>query len=118
MDGSRYGCALGSPELEHRLHVFAEEGSLDSHLVGQIGVDDTSDALEDMSEFEIGVGKFPEVDDTHGDHLRLVAHNLYQSVSHDICTRVDAENYLFHIPLRVIVAGRLSLPYLSMAVTA
>jgi hypothetical protein len=48
VDGGGDGHALGAPQLEHRLHVLAEEKrGLDGQLVGQILADDARHTLVD-----------------------------------------------------------------------
>ena len=97
MDGGGDGCSLGAPELQHRLHVLAEEGCLDGHLVGQVTVDDAGDALEDVSEFQVTVSKLPQVDDTHRYHLRLAVLHLQQPVAHQVRSRVYAQYDFLHV---------------------
>ena len=48
-DGGGDGYSLGAAQLEHGLDVLSEEGGLDGHLVGMVGVDDAGDALEDFA---------------------------------------------------------------------
>ena len=84
------GCALGTPQLQHRLHVLAKEGGFDCHLVGQIAIDDTCDAFEDMSEFHIGIRELTQVDHAHRDHLRLSIHHLQQPIAHQVSSWVNA----------------------------
>ena len=63
VDGSSDSHSLRPAELEHRLHILAEEGSLYRHLVGQIGVDDASHPLENPAESQVGIFLLAHVDD-------------------------------------------------------
>lgn len=89
MDGGRYGHTLCATELEHRLHILAEEGGFDGHLVGQIFVDDTCDALKDLSQPEVWVALSAHIDDSHHHEIGLIAYNSEHAISHDVSTGVD-----------------------------
>ena len=105
--GGRYGHALGAPQLEHRLHVFPEEGGFDGHLVGQEPFDDAGHAVVYVLELEICVLALAQVDDAHRHERRPVARDAQQAVAHDVRARVDAQydsfffrfcHFLFVIP--------------------
>lgn len=81
-----------APELEHRLHVLAEEWRLDGHLVGQKFVDDARHAFEDSAQLEVWIVQRAQVDDTHCHHARLRVQHAQDAIAHDIGARVDAEN--------------------------
>ena len=96
LDGSSDGCSLGASQFQGRLHVLLQEWRLDSHLVGQIPLDDTRYTLEDMTQFQVSVAKLTQVDDTHCHHLRFVVYDLDDAISHDVRSRVYAQYHFFH----------------------
>ena len=100
-DTMAYGCsngyALSSAQLQHRLHILAEEGCLDGHFVGQKGVDDTRDTLEDMTQLQITVIELSKVYDPHDNHLGLAIDHAQHTVAHNIGSRVNTQyNFFFH----------------------
>ena len=101
VDGGSDGNALGSSQLEHRLHVLSEERCLNRHLVGQVGVDDARHPLEDLAQSQIGVLLLAHVDDAHHHQLCLVARHANHAVAHHVGTRVNAQDYLFRIRFRL-----------------
>ena len=97
MDSGGNSRTLCATKFQHRLHILTKEGGLDSHLVGQVNIDDTSYALEDMTKFEIGIGKLAQIDNAHRHHLCLTVDNFQQAVAHEVGTRVDAQYDFLHI---------------------
>ena len=97
VDGGSDGNALGSSQLEHRLHVLSEERGLDGHLVGQVGVDDARHTLKNLTQSQIGVLLLAHVDDAHHHQLCLVARHANHAVAHHVGTRVYAQDYLLRI---------------------
>ena len=106
VDGCGDGCSLGATEFQRRLHVFLQKRGLDGHLVGQISVDDASDALENMPQFQIPVAEFAQVYHAHRHHFGLVVHYLDDAVTHDVRAGVYAEYYLLHGVCVMGVKGR------------
>ena len=66
------GNALRSSELEHRLHILAEEGSLYRHLIGQMESMMPVTARK-SSESQIGSFSRARVNDAHHHQFCLVA---------------------------------------------
>lgn len=97
MNGGCDGYSLRSAQLEHRLHVLAEEGGFDGHLIGQIAVDDAGYAVEDLAQPEIGIALFAHVDDAHHHQFGLVADDADYAIAHHVGSGVNAENDLLCI---------------------
>ena len=96
-DGGRYGHSLRPAELQHRLHVLAEEGRLDGQFVGMVGVDDTRHTLVDAAKADVGIALAAHIDHTHDDQFRLVAPDVEQAVAHHVRARIDAKDgFLSH----------------------
>ena len=92
VDGGSDSHSLRPAELEHRLHILAEEGSLYRHLVGQIGVDDASHPLENPAESQVGIFLLAHVDDTHHHQFCLVADDAYHAIAHHVGAGVNAQD--------------------------
>ena len=91
VNGGGDGHTLRTPQLEHRLHVLAEEGGLDGHLVGQVALYDAGHTLEDVPQPEVGVVHLPEVYHPHGHHAHGLSRHAYHPVAHHIGAGVYAQ---------------------------
>ena len=97
MDGCSNGNALRTSELQHWLHVLAEERSLDGKLVGQILVNDTRDTVKNLSQPQIYILLLAHINDTHDYQFCLVPTNTQHAIAHDVSPRIDAKEYLFRL---------------------
>ena len=102
--GSRNGHALCTSQLQHRLHVFAEERRLDGQFVGQVLADDARDAFVDVSQFQVRVAHLVQVYDAQCYGRGLVAHDAQHPVPHQVRARVDAHDNLFTLHPRPLIS--------------
>ena len=90
MDGCSDGRSLCASQLQCGLRILLQERGLDGHLIREVGVDDSRNALEDMSQLQVTIFYFAHVNDAHRHHFNLLASDLDDAIAHDIRTRVDA----------------------------
>ena len=90
--GGGNGHSLGAAELEHRLHVLAEEGSLDGEVVRMEGVDDADGGVEDAADTVFDVGDVAEVEDIHSKYFGCAFVGIEEAVAEDAGTGVDAKD--------------------------
>ena len=86
------GHALCTPEFEHGLDVFAEEGGFDGEVVGVEGVDDAEGGVEDAADALVEVGEAFELEDVHGEDADVGVFVVEEAVAEDACAGVDAED--------------------------
>lgn len=99
--------ALCASEFEHCLYVFAAEWGLDGEFVGVELVDDDVYAVEDAFEARVVVGYTCHLYGADDDDGGVVAFDVEDGVSHDVCTRVDAEDSTFwHGGVLVVILRR------------
>jgi len=96
LDGCGDGHPLGTSQFQHRLHILAEERSLDGQFVGQVGVDDAGHALKDVPQLQVGISELPQVDDSHRHHVCLSVSHFQHAIAHDVRSRVNAHDDLVH----------------------
>lgn len=88
----RHSHTLCPAEFEHRLNIFPEERSLDSHLVGQVLFDKGRYPFENTPQPQIVALEFVQLDHPQSQHLGFVFYNAQHAVSHDVCPGVDPDN--------------------------
>lgn len=94
-EGGSHANSLRTSEFEHCLYVFAAERGLDGEFVGFELVDDDVYAVEDAFETRVVVGDACHLDGAEDDDGGVVAFDVEEGVSHDVSTRVDAEDSTF-----------------------
>ena len=92
VQGGDHRYALGTAQLEHRLHILAIEGGLDGHLVGQVLGNDAAHAFIDVPQPHVVILHAVELQHAHHNELGFLAVHAQQGVAHHIGARVDADN--------------------------
>ena len=84
--------ALRPAQLEHRLHVLAEEGRFEGHLAGAVFVHEGTDPLENVAQLFVRIVHPVQVDVAQHDRSDLPSANLQHPVPHVVGAGVDAHD--------------------------
>jgi len=97
LHGCSDGNALGSSQLKHTLHILSEERRLDSECGRLIKFDEFAYFGMDQVEPRIDIFFFREFQHIHQQYLGLIALYAQQCETHQLRTRIDAQDDLiFH----------------------
>ncbi len=97
VEGSGHGNPLCPAKFQHRLDIFAKEGRLQGGFIRFVFIDQVECPVENVAEFLVMPDKSRSFHHPQGDNVHLVVVDADNSVPHDICSGINAQDGLVDV---------------------